>query len=626
MQNDPGHSQLKANASATMLAVFTTIAGPIFAMLVVISIAWFLIDICCEGPYVNRVKWVFTFFGFAAVLVSRISISEGPGRAAVFGLFLGVPTVAVSGFVMEGNFFLLAMIVGFVWWCAGRLTWDCTFVDSTRDATGQGMIDLAIDRLRGKKDENDAPPSTKLSEKRGDYLLPGPLETVRRFFFQRRQSNTPGLWAFYFLIGGAVFFGVGQTMIPVYPPEKHSGIAVNVLVYYVGVLGLLLVSGVTGLYRYLDRRKGKLPPQIARRWMVTGILIALVVVVVSWLLPRPKPEFSLGGLAGQLSSREKDPDSVSIGKDGQKEEKDKSGAGESGKQPADQGGQGSGERNQDKGEKADTSGSEKRPGEEGDSSEESENGNQKGKSGEQGSEGKSGKGKSADNRNKSKNKSDKKEEESGETGEQSDGNQSGGQSTSQSSQGPPQEPESPLSSAAEAAGNFAKWLIWLVAIAAAIFFMIRYRSRIVPWFHSFLAELLEFWNRLFGREKKPLNPATSTDGLAPDARRKLPGFGAYVNPFQSGAASDWPLDRLVFYTWEAFEAWSRDRNRPRLPEQTVLEFSRSSSGAFDFLGNELLALATMYSELNYSGKIESPESASGLSRLWEIMSARAESS
>ncbi len=612
MQNEDYRGQLKEKASTSLLAVFTTIAAPFFAMLVVISIAWFLIDIFCDGPYVGRIKWVFAFFGFASVLVSRISISEGPGRAALFGLLLGIPTVAVAAFAMQGNLLLLIAIVSFVWWCAGRLTWDCTFVDSSRDATGQGMVDLAIERIRGSKDLKGSEP---VANGKNESRLPPHQQAsltgkLRRFFFQRRQSNTPGLWALYFLMGGIVFFGLGQTLIPVHPPGKHAAIAFNVLCYYVGILGLLLVTAITGLFRYLERRRGILPPRIARRWMTTGIVIALLVVIAGWLLPRPRPEFSLGGLAGQFGFRERDPSDLSVGKDGQKEKDDESGHGGSGKQQEDGEGSGSQEGEQEDGSKS------------------AESGPKDGKGDKQQSaadgEGKSASGKSAENRKKPGNKSDKKEEESGESGGESAGNQSGGQSAQQPGQDPPPQQKPEISSALETTGKLVKFLLWMAAIAAALFFLFRYRSRLAPWFHSFLAELFEWWNRLFGRKGKPANAVKPADRTAvADPRRNLPGFNSYANPFQSGAAKEWPLERLVFYTWEAVEAWSRERNRPRLPEQTVLEFSRSTGEAFELLAAELADLATMYSELNYSGTIKSTANAAGLSRLWERLSSRA---
>lgn len=232
-------------------------------MLVVSSVAYFLIEIFYQGPFVARVKWIFTLFCFAAVLISRISIVDGFNRASGFGLILGVATVIVTARLMQGNVITLAAILTFVWWFAGRLTWDCTFIDESRDATGQGMIDLAIDRFqRFRKtkepaDSAEAIESNPTKTKAARKPERSPWDLFVEVFWKRKQANTPGLWAFYFLLLGLPLFGIGQMFLRMTDDASHRAAANHFFFYVTGLLGLLMLSSVLGLHRYLQKKPSR---------------------------------------------------------------------------------------------------------------------------------------------------------------------------------------------------------------------------------------------------------------------------------------------------------------------------------------------------------------------------------
>ncbi|MFH1264292.1 MAG: hypothetical protein ABIK89_01095, partial [Planctomycetota bacterium] len=131
------------------LADYVAIAiSPVLIMLLVGSLLFFLIEVFYQGNYSGRLHWVLGLFTMAAVLVGRIAIEEGKERAAAFAAPLGIVTyLALFKFVQfqggllgsvswAANLFLL----GLVWWAAHKLTWDCTLIDETEDASGEGLM------------------------------------------------------------------------------------------------------------------------------------------------------------------------------------------------------------------------------------------------------------------------------------------------------------------------------------------------------------------------------------------------------------------------------------------------------------------------------------------------------
>ena len=135
------------------LGDYVTIAlSPALIMTLVGSLVFFLLEILYVGQYTGRLQWTLFFFIFGIVLIARISIEQSGGRAALFGLALGGAVfVALQSFVKypEGSptaSFGWAINLGLMalsWWCAHRLTWDCTYIDDSVDASGKGVLEAA---------------------------------------------------------------------------------------------------------------------------------------------------------------------------------------------------------------------------------------------------------------------------------------------------------------------------------------------------------------------------------------------------------------------------------------------------------------------------------------------------
>src|SRR5207244_5515254 len=121
-------------------ADYVTIAiSPALIMALVGSLVFFLIEVMYTGDYVARLDYAFSLFVFATVLIARISIEMGAERASLFALALGVVMfLALVRFVQHPSPFshLINLgLMGVVWWCAHKLTWDCTLIDDNEDAS-----------------------------------------------------------------------------------------------------------------------------------------------------------------------------------------------------------------------------------------------------------------------------------------------------------------------------------------------------------------------------------------------------------------------------------------------------------------------------------------------------------
>src|SRR6478735_4667356 len=118
-----------------------TAISPVLIMLMVGSLVFFLVEVLYAGQYSFRLLYTMFFFVMGAVLVARIAIQYDTARASVYGLGLAVvvylamtayvdypPGSPLRSYAWAVNLGLMAL----VWWSAHKLTWDCTYLDTTR--------------------------------------------------------------------------------------------------------------------------------------------------------------------------------------------------------------------------------------------------------------------------------------------------------------------------------------------------------------------------------------------------------------------------------------------------------------------------------------------------------------
>ncbi len=329
--------------------------NPALIMVLICSLVYFLLEMFYQGQYPERLHFCLTAFIFAAVLVARISMEEGWEHAAPFGIALAVAIcLAMHRFVSYEHTGVEAVgwiinygLIALAWWCANKLTWDCTLIDETQDASGEGLLQTvgldsaapigeskaeaapAVDKTpptkavaankksngdgRGKAFDDDLEWSTKK-----DSAADG-KSWWQRFLDRRRRPHAPGVWVVYFSLAALPIFGVGQTFIAAENTASRRYAFVLLCVYVASAMGLLLTTSFLSLRRYLRQRRLEMPLTMAGTWLATGAILIVSLVALTALVPRPNAEYQISALPA-LGSEEHDASKTAAGREGTKDE------------------------------------------------------------------------------------------------------------------------------------------------------------------------------------------------------------------------------------------------------------------------------------------------------------------
>ncbi len=674
-------------------------------MTLVGSLVYFLVEVFYQGQYSGRLHFVLAMFVMAAVLIGRISIEHGREHAQLFAVPLAIVTfLAINRFVQfhggllgsvswAANLFL----IGLVWWCAHKLTWDCTLVDDEEDASGEGLLQtVGLDR-QATAGSPPQPEETKEPEgptSRGAK----PLAWWKRLFREDRRPHLPGVWIVYFSLAALPLFGIGQLFIPKEDPASRRYAFLLLLVYVASGLGLLLVTSFLGLRRYLRQRYLEMPPAMAGAWIAVGCVLIVGLLAVCALLPRPNAEYSLAELPFRADSPTRRSSRYAVMPGDAADE--------------DQGGPRSGTREED-GEssgEAEEEGRDSRPGSRTDDegprtgAASEEGGPQAGSQGEQQGSGSESQGdsggsrseseaaegssrsQSEDRRGRSGSESGRQQEESG-SGSEAEGEGSGSKSepreegarsgtqaeqdgsrresegdrdrsnaeTRQQRRGsrfassrggsrsddgrqtdeaerpdsetaqedddagggrsPSVDPGSILQNAGSWLATAFKWMLWAILLGAAGYWLWRNRARLLEAIRGLLEAWRGLWQRLFGGKAQPGEPSVREEAVQPPPR----SFADFPNPFLTGQADRLTPEELVRYTFEALEAWARDRGYARQPDQTPHEFAVQVGTRATALNEDARRLADLYCRVAYASGTVLPKSTAPLRRLWRTL-------
>ncbi|MBX3748067.1 MAG: DUF4129 domain-containing protein [Verrucomicrobiae bacterium] len=261
-----------------------TVVTPVLIMAMVGSLVFYLIEVGYAGPYRLQIRWILFWFTIAAVLVSRISIRQGPAFGGLYGTLLGLAT-AFRLIHLFGVQWLPLLLLGGIWWCASKLTWDCTPLDDEADGSGQGLWDRA-----GFGERRTTDPPTNMPPD----LAPAPPHAGTP------PPHPPGLWVVYFSLGALPLFAMGHWLLAMDDAEARWSAFAWLAVYLASALGLLLTTSLLGLRRYLRRRYLVMPASMARSWVTRGALMILAVLFAAMWLPRPDAVETLGGALARV--------------------------------------------------------------------------------------------------------------------------------------------------------------------------------------------------------------------------------------------------------------------------------------------------------------------------------------
>lgn len=612
--------------------------SPTLIFFLVGSLCFFLVEVFYQGQYPYRLLFVMAMFVMGIVALSRLAMEEGWAYAMLYAIGLAaVVAIALARFVdVRGplapvgpliNWSLMAL----VWWSAYKLVWDCTLMDDTQDASGEGLLQsIGLDRNEtgsGVFGVDDLPSGDVIAAKDSRPPPAGSHEVVdntpeaqlfdwfKKLVEPDKRPHAPGKWVIYFSLAALPLFGLGQWFIPVENLGSRRFAFWMMAIYVASGLMLLLNTSFLGLRRYLRQRRLEMPLDMAATWLSVGAAMVLALLMLVYLLPSPSPEYSLAQL-DIFKSKDRTASYYSPGgPDGAKGESQSQTSGEDAqKQGGDKSSQQSGGDKSGKNNEGQKKGGDSKSGDKGASQTQGKNGNKSdGGKGEKskGEEGKGEQGKGKDGEREDQQSSSEKQEQtkSGGKGDSSSSRPQSGKSDrqnqeSQSSQTstqakPPSRPQSNFQPSKlipqipSSLGTILKWLFYLAVAILAIVFAWIYRKELIAAWKKLVAELQELWARWFGAKPQAL----VTDGVLAAPPRT---FSSYADPFASGMAARVPLPELVRYSFEALEAWGRDHASPRATGQTPHEFAQQLSQLDDSVSGEIKQLADLYCQIAYA--------------------------
>lgn len=662
------------------LADYVIVAiSPALIMTLIGSLIFFLLEVFYQGEYSGRLKFIFAMFVMATVLIGRIAIAEGTSYAALFGMPLAVVSaLAMARFVrIDGplsgigwlvNWSLLAL----VWWCAHKLTWDCTLIDDSQDASGEGLLQTV-----GLESSADGEDPTAV-ETAGETIDEPEATTVRysqpqtwwQRWLDRRRPHAPGVWVVYFSLAALPLFGIGQWFIPASNLDSRRYAFWLLCVYVASGLGLLVTTSFLGLRRYLRQRHLQMPSQMAATWLGLGAALVVGLLFVAWWLPRPSPEYSLTQIPFTFSSPDIDPSRYGFGNDGpQEDEADRSVPAEANEKPESQtsvqteesGDQGAASQSavgdqQSPQPPSDQTGSKQI---ENDQPAENRNGDSQPaeaqSQGEQATGGQPTDGRNADtsdtgsshleNRQSKDNESingqsknqqaqsagarsprddpSAKAERAPDSSAPSKTAQAKPSPTTQSRDGsaasappprPPINPQAVLQSAFAWAATLIKWVFYLVLAGIIAYLVWRNWAEVRAGLLRLREQIRDLWQKLFGGGPRVVEVEAAQETLQQPQRRS---FADFADPFASGRVPRQTPNQLVKYSFEALEAWARDRGYPRPPEQTPHEFAAQIAVHDAELADRAQSLADLYCRVAYAQEVLPTAAVDQLRPLWQ---------
>src|SRR4051812_30370047 len=285
---------------------------PVLIGLLVGSLMWFLVKVFLGGELVAL--WVMSFFVLGIVGVARIAVEEGYSRASLFGCALA----GALGLVLPPKFW---PVLALVWWAAYKLTWDCTLIDDTQDASGQGLLQqMGLDP--SAPSTGNAPPGTTM--RLGDVEATTATEPPRErswwdmLLEPDRRPHAPGIWVVYFSLAALPLFGLGGWFVT--DPGTRSFVFRLLVIYVASGMTLLLATSFLGLRRYLRQRRLQMPLEMTTTWITVGLLLIVAMLLVAAILPRPGREHSLSQIPFAVNSAFRRVSRFAVGNEGKRDD------------------------------------------------------------------------------------------------------------------------------------------------------------------------------------------------------------------------------------------------------------------------------------------------------------------
>lgn len=175
---------------------------------------------------------------------------------------------------------------------------------------------------------------------------------------------------------------------------------------------------------------------------------------------------------------------------------------------------------------------------------------------------------------------------------------------------------------APTAGNiawFVQLIFWIVVGVVLVVLAVKYRQQLWESFLKFLEDLKNFWANLFGKKKRQ-SKSEKAQSISGESRRPARAFASFADPYASGNAQVMTVHDLVLYSFEALQAWARERGCARSEDQTPHEFALELLQVDKSIARQAKKLADFYCTIAFADEQLNEKSVrTEVSELWRLM-------
>ncbi|MCO8123908.1 DUF4129 domain-containing protein [Stieleria sp. TO1_6] len=285
--------------------------GPVLIFLMISSLANFFVMLFYDGNYHDRVFYLILMYTMGAVALARLVIEENRAYSAGYAIGLGAAMLFVMTRFLGNPVFTLGLIV-LIGYLADRIVHDCTLIDESVDASGEGLIDRGLDEASGLPDRVNA---DRVAEET-------PLTDKER---RRRRSHQPGRTVFLLALAALPLFGLGQFMLQD-SPRVWARAQLMLGLYLFASLSLLVTTSFLNLRRYLRQRDVDMPTNVTVAWLAGGVAMIAALLILAFLAPMPGAALAHISVPKFLTTGEQNASSVGWGNEAADKFEDESAA------------------------------------------------------------------------------------------------------------------------------------------------------------------------------------------------------------------------------------------------------------------------------------------------------------
>ena len=607
--------------------------APFFIIGMIGSLVFFLITVCYQGSYTQRLMWILGLYTIASVLIARIAIEQSRTLSYAYMLALAGATLLVTPqfFVVTGpmaifSFPILIALLVIVAVLADRITFDCTSMNEQVQSSGVGILQS----LGLIQSERNATEIEKPNLRKSDNQQIEPTPSERKTADSRKHN--PGVWVLYFALLALPLFGLGQLIIQ--NPEDRSWAFKCLFLYLLCSLCLLVLIALLSLRKYLRERGVPMDTSFAIRWLAIGMLSVFAMLCVLSLLPLPGKSLLSMDMPFRITSRDDLKTSrwgwgpEGVPKEGGKPGQPQDGAKPQGEpdpkqpnvDPENQRQPGAGKQASDQKSDGKQSDGEQSDGKQSDGK---QSDGEQGEGQKQGVSSEGPKNKQADQASKGEKRDSQNEDErdgkKDEKGEKQD-QQKQQEPGKAGNQPKPQEQQQapPPTQSMSIQWNFSaafQWLAMFVLAIVAIVFGIRYRHQLLQaW-----TEFRDWLNALLGRKARIQVPVV--DESVTLIEDPCPPFQSFNNPFTAG--NRWTREQIVRHMYRATVSWGYEHRVVRRDDETPEEFMRRLARRFPQQQELLSMLGQLYNRIAYARGTVRNEEMKPMGDLWRWLSETA---